>query len=137
MTYFTAHQYMIDFHTIHFLYDGRPICGHKAASQGVHKDWSKVDCPDCLKFRNAPLETLEVVTPKPAVTEATKKRSPAYDDDSFMPFGKYKGERLGSVPAEYFHWLWSHRPISNVQLENYIYNNIEALRKEHPDGIWT
>jgi uncharacterized protein (DUF3820 family) len=29
------------------------------------------------------------------------------DDDSPMPFGKHKGERLGDVPSSYLVWLWN------------------------------
>lgn len=56
-----------------------------------------------------------------------------------MPFGKYRGEPLQDVPASYFHWLWStgmnEDKLSPVA--DYIRRNIEALKKEHPDGIWS
>ncbi len=27
------------------------------------------------------------------------------NDDSLMPFGKYKGQRLGDVPDDYWRWF--------------------------------
>jgi uncharacterized protein (DUF3820 family) len=60
-----------------------------------------------------------------------------YSDLDLMPFGKHVNERLQDVPAMYLHWLWSKRPISDKRLEAYIRNNLSALKKEHPDGIWT
>ena len=29
----------------------------------------------------------------------------AWHDDTIMPFGKYKGERLGNVPDHYLRWF--------------------------------
>jgi uncharacterized protein (DUF3820 family) len=64
------------------------------------------------------------------------QRSPAYTDLDLMQFGKYVNERLQDVPADYLHYLWSNRPISDKKLENYIYNNLDALKQEYEDGIW-
>ena len=30
--------------------------------------------------------------------------SKRFDDDSIMPFGSYRGERLGDIPDDY--WIW-------------------------------
>jgi uncharacterized protein (DUF3820 family) len=60
-----------------------------------------------------------------------------YEDLDLMPFGKHRGERLQDVPASYFHWLWQQRPLSDIKLEQYIQNNLPALKIEHPDGIWS
>jgi uncharacterized protein (DUF3820 family) len=62
---------------------------------------------------------------------------PAYNDDDLMNFGKYKNLKLSEVPASYLHWLWTQKPLSDKRLENYIFNNIHALKQEFPDGIWT
>lgn len=60
-----------------------------------------------------------------------------YSDTDLMNFGKYKNEMLQDVPASYFHWLWSQgRPMRDGKLENYIRENLEALKQEYPDGIW-
>lgn len=61
----------------------------------------------------------------------------AYCDTDLMNFGKHKNERLQDVPASYFHWLWTQRPISDKRLEKYIKNNLNALKQEYPDGIWS
>lgn len=60
-----------------------------------------------------------------------------YNDLTPMPFGRYKGELLQDVPASYLHWLWTQRPLSDIRLEAYIKRNINALKQEYPDGIWT
>lgn len=59
-------------------------------------------------------------------------------DDSPMPFGKFKGKKMKEVPAEYLHWLWSQpgKPDENSPVANYIRKNLNALKKEHQDGIW-
>lgn len=64
-------------------------------------------------------------------------RTPCYNDDSKMPFGKHKGELLQDVPASYLHWLWTQSPLSDIKLYNYIHNNRDALKKEYPDGVWS
>lgn len=55
-----------------------------------------------------------------------------------MPFGAHRGKPMQDVPADYLHWLWvngkqfdRHCPVAN-----YIRKNIEALKKEHRDGVW-
>ena len=43
--------------------------------------------------------------------------------DSPMPFGKYKGQRLGSLDLDYLQWLWSKRPLRGPgapELEAYL-----------------
>lgn len=64
------------------------------------------------------------------------KREPSYSDTELMPFGKHRGTPLQDVPADYFCFLWSKRPISDLKLDNYIWNSLDALRMEHPDGVW-
>lgn len=71
------------------------------------------------------------------LSEACGGLDDAYTDLDLMNFGKYKNERLQDVPASYLHWLWTQRPISDKRLEAYIRNNLDALKKEHPDGIWS
>jgi hypothetical protein len=63
-------------------------------------------------------------------------------DTDKMPWGKYKGEKMEDVPASYLFWLWTNeRDPMNQKVKvdpvaNYIYRNINVLKKEHPDGIW-
>jgi hypothetical protein len=60
------------------------------------------------------------------------------ENEQKILLGKYKGTKLDEVPASYLHWLWTKRPITaSPSLEQYIKENIPALKKEHPDGIWS
>jgi len=56
-----------------------------------------------------------------------------------MTFGKYKGERMQDVPANYLHWLWGQGKMNDnlCPVSFYIRSNLEALKKEYPDGIWS
>lgn len=61
-------------------------------------------------------------------------------DKSPMPFGKHRGTPMEKVPAKYLHWLWS-KPDglsgnTTTGVGKYIHDNLAALQKEHPDGIW-
>lgn len=138
---------MLSDNYIHLIKDGQALCGSKLATVGVHTPTNPdINCPKCRKLLNKPtglqvpseLMNAEVgdVLPVTKHPEPCEKRKPAYGDDDKMPFGKYKGERMADVPASYLHWLWQQKPLSNLRLENYIFNNIEALKKEHKDGIW-
>ena len=61
-------------------------------------------------------------------------------DDSIMPFGKHKGEKLANVPAEYLLFLreeWEDRkPVlpAQIELKKYIDDNLEVLRMERKRG---
>ena len=61
------------------------------------------------------------------------------DDLSSMPFGKWRGVPMQDIDASYFHWLFQnglrHKP--NDPVADYIWRNMEALKKEYPDGIWS
>ncbi len=74
---------------------------------------------------------------KDPLSEVASHLDEAYTDTDLMPFGKYVNERLQDVPASYLHYLWTQRPISDKRLEVYIRNNINALKQEYPDGIWS
>ena len=55
-----------------------------------------------------------------------------------MPFGKYKGQPMQDVPADYLHYLW-HKGLKherNSLVAVYIRANLNALKKETPDAIW-
>lgn len=60
-------------------------------------------------------------------------------DDDLMPFGKHKGLPMHDVPAAYLHFLWQngmkHDKVDNVAC--YIRDNLDALKEEHKDGIWS
>jgi len=60
-------------------------------------------------------------------------------DDSRFPFGKHRGELMMDVPAQYYAWLW-HNGMKNDKTSNvadYIRRNLDALKMEYPDGIWS
>jgi len=62
----------------------------------------------------------------------------ALQDSDLMPFGKHKGQPMSKVPADYLHWLWTNRDETHADLvTDYIKRNLAALKKEHPDGIWS
>lgn len=55
-----------------------------------------------------------------------------------MPFGMHRGKEMQEVPASYFHYLWTtgKREDKTCPVAAYIRRNLDALKKEHPDGIW-
>lgn len=55
------------------------------------------------------------------------------DDQTPMPFGKYKGRNMEDVPASYLLWLRDQGHTGPVRA--YIEDNLEALKKECPDYI--
>jgi len=61
------------------------------------------------------------------------------DDLDKMPFGKHRGVPMQDVPASYFHFLWTNglKDDKRSDVANYIRRNLDALKKEHPDGIWS
>lgn len=51
------------------------------------------------------------------------------NDDSLMPFGKYKGTKMGNVPAEYLMWLYDNNKCDKAVRE-YIEDNLDVLQYE-------
>lgn len=60
-------------------------------------------------------------------------------DTDPMPFGKHKGVPMSDVPAGYLHWLWANgkKEDKRCKVADYIRRNIDALKREYPDGIWS
>lgn len=61
------------------------------------------------------------------------------NDDSKMPFGKFKGRPMSDVPASYLFFLWTNG-IQGDKLSpvgDYIRRNLSALKQEHKDGVWS
>jgi len=50
-------------------------------------------------------------------------------DESLMPFGKFKGQKLIDVPARYLVWLYDNNKAFGV-LKEYIRENMDALQLE-------
>lgn len=65
------------------------------------------------------------------------------NDLSPMPFGKHKGEPMQDIPVEYLHWLWTKAEIYKASYPNqrlvskYIKDNLQALKDENKDLIWS
>lgn len=53
-----------------------------------------------------------------------------FDDNSLMPFGKHKGEKLANVPAPYLIWLYENTLYATHPLAKYIEDNMDALKQE-------
>jgi uncharacterized protein (DUF3820 family) len=51
------------------------------------------------------------------------------NDESIMPFGKYKGGKLANVPAKYLLWLYD-QGCNNKELYAYIEENLDVLESE-------
>jgi uncharacterized protein (DUF3820 family) len=132
-----AEQFVLIDDYTHFIVNEKPLCGGTTAHVGIYNNWDMVTCPDCRALRDRDISQPLPQQPPPETTKESLKREPCYQDGDRMKFGKHKDERLADVPASYLHWLWTQRPISDKRLENYIFNNITALKQEHPDGLWT
>lgn len=50
-------------------------------------------------------------------------------DNSIMPFGKYKGEKMINIPAYYLLWLFDNNKCFG-EVEKYIKDNMDVIREE-------
>jgi hypothetical protein len=48
-------------------------------------------------------------------------------DESLMPFGKYKGKKMGEIPDYYLLWLWDNASLRDP-LKAYIADNLEVIK---------
>ena len=53
----------------------------------------------------------------------------ALTDNSPMPFGKYKNQKMANVPASYLLWLYDNDKC-NSYVKEYIEDNLDVLRVE-------
>lgn len=51
------------------------------------------------------------------------------NDNSLMPFGKYKGSKMIDVPASYLLWLYDNG-LKDGDIKNYILDNMVILEWE-------
>jgi uncharacterized protein (DUF3820 family) len=51
------------------------------------------------------------------------------NDESLMPFGKYKNEKMANIPASYLMWLYDNNKCS-LEVREYIKDNLDVLREE-------
>jgi len=50
-------------------------------------------------------------------------------DESPMPWGKYKGDKMIDVPAYYLMWLYENKHYSK-DVKEYIDDNLDVLKEE-------
>jgi uncharacterized protein (DUF3820 family) len=50
-------------------------------------------------------------------------------DESIMPFGKYKGEKLANIPPDYLLWLFDNGKCYG-EVRKYIADNLDVLKSE-------
>lgn len=55
-----------------------------------------------------------------------------WQDDTMMPVGKYRGERLGDIPDDYLFWLWDQSWLEPTYPGLYLYVKafVEVVNKE-------
>jgi len=51
------------------------------------------------------------------------------NDESAMPFGKYKGEKLANVPAEYLLYIYENYQLFS-DLRQYITDNLDVIKSD-------
>jgi uncharacterized protein (DUF3820 family) len=51
------------------------------------------------------------------------------NDESLMPFGKYKGEKMANIPPDYLIWLYDNAKVYG-DVKDYIKENMEVLKAE-------
>ncbi|MFK2681118.1 putative quorum-sensing-regulated virulence factor [Bacteroides fragilis] len=61
----------------------------------------------------------------------------ALTDESPMPFGKHKGEKMANVPASYLLWIYDEWTLPSPrfgfvhkEVKEYIEENLDVLKKE-------
>lgn len=50
-------------------------------------------------------------------------------DESRMPFGKYKGEKMANVPASYLLWLYENDKC-NKEVKEYVLDNLDVIKEQ-------
>lgn len=63
-------------------------------------------------------------------------------DTDPMPFGKHRSIPMSDVPVNYLHWMWHNGPVLRNEtrtnpVADYIRRNLDALKKENSDLIWS
>lgn len=55
-----------------------------------------------------------------------------------MPFGLHKDKPMQDVPVKYLHWLWQNgMKYEKSSVANYIRTNLDVLKTENYDLIWS
>ena len=63
------------------------------------------------------------------ITMSQETTPKSFDDNSIMPFGKFKGKQMANIPAPYFLWLYN-EGCSHTGVRLYIQENLEGLKQE-------
>lgn len=50
-------------------------------------------------------------------------------DNSLMPFGKYKGEKMANVPSDYLLWIFENNKCTQ-EVAKYIAENLDVIKSE-------
>ncbi len=50
-------------------------------------------------------------------------------DNSLMPFGKYRGEKMANVPADYLLWIFENNKCT-PEVAKYIAENLSVIKSE-------
>ena len=50
-------------------------------------------------------------------------------DESIMPFGKYKGEKMANILPNYLLWLYENNKC-NGEVREYIKDNLDVIKSE-------
>jgi len=51
-------------------------------------------------------------------------------NESIMPIGKYRGEKMANVPPEYLLWMYENTNIIYDELKQYIKDNLDIIKSE-------
>lgn len=51
------------------------------------------------------------------------------NDESIMPFGKHKGEKMANIPPDYLLWLYDNGKCYG-DVRKYIADNLDVLKSE-------
>jgi uncharacterized protein (DUF3820 family) len=51
------------------------------------------------------------------------------DDESLMPYGKYKGEKMANIPPDYLLWIYENNKCT-IEVQEYIQNNLDTIKAE-------
>lgn len=53
-----------------------------------------------------------------------------YKDETIMPFGKHKGEKMINIPASHLLWLYEQEGLDS-EIKKYIEYNLDVLQMEY------
>ena len=51
------------------------------------------------------------------------------NDESIMPFGQYKGEKMANVPSSYLLWLYENNR-GTREIQEYVKENLDVIKSD-------